>query len=207
MEQEKVKLHPLTIRIWHWINALGLLLLILTGADLRYELFDFIPNKTMESYHVWIGFITMVNYAIWLIFHIFTENVNVYLLEPNPKRYLTAAWTQIQYYAYGIFIKDPNPYHPEPLNKFNPLQKVMYAVVMMFVVPAQFLTGIMLWDMKGWIEWIRAIGGLRDLVTIHVGLFIFFCLFLAMHIFLGALGKKPTTHFKEMITGYEEDVE
>jgi thiosulfate reductase cytochrome b subunit len=141
---------------------------------------------------------------MWLIFHIFTENVNVYLLEPNPKKYLNSAWKQIQYYTYGIFKKKKNPYNPRPLNKFNPLQKVMYAVVMMIVVPAQFLTGIMLWDLPGWKHWVRAIGGLGDLRTIHYGLFIFFCLFLLMHIFLGTLGKKPTSHFKEMITGYEE---
>jgi Ni,Fe-hydrogenase I cytochrome b subunit len=28
---EKIYLHPLPVRIWHWVNALGFVLLILTG--------------------------------------------------------------------------------------------------------------------------------------------------------------------------------
>ena len=32
---QKVYLHPLPVRIWHWLNALGFLLLIITGFQLR----------------------------------------------------------------------------------------------------------------------------------------------------------------------------
>ena len=32
---EKVYLHPLPVRVWHWLNALGFLLLIITGFQLQ----------------------------------------------------------------------------------------------------------------------------------------------------------------------------
>ena len=34
-QHEKVYLHPLPVRLWHWLNALGFVLLILTGAQIR----------------------------------------------------------------------------------------------------------------------------------------------------------------------------
>ena len=32
-KQEKIYLHPLPVRLWHWLNALGFVLLIVTGAS------------------------------------------------------------------------------------------------------------------------------------------------------------------------------
>jgi thiosulfate reductase cytochrome b subunit len=40
--------------------------------------------------------------------------------------------------------------------------------------------------------------------TIHVVLFIFFVFFILVHAYMGMLGPKPSTHYKEMFTGYEE---
>jgi thiosulfate reductase cytochrome b subunit len=30
-------------------------------------------------------------------------------------------------------------------------------------------------------------------------------MFIATHVYMGFLGKKPSSHYKEMITGYEEE--
>ena len=44
---ERIYLHPLPVRIWHWINALGFVLLILTGVQIRYA--DLIGVMSFES--------------------------------------------------------------------------------------------------------------------------------------------------------------
>ncbi|MDH3941956.1 MAG: cytochrome b/b6 domain-containing protein, partial [Xanthomonadales bacterium] len=45
--QERVYLHPVPVRIWHWVNALGFLLLILTGFQIRYvDLFSLMSFET-----------------------------------------------------------------------------------------------------------------------------------------------------------------
>ncbi len=42
----KLYIHPLPVRIWHWLNALGILLLIFTGLQIRYVgLIDFISAE------------------------------------------------------------------------------------------------------------------------------------------------------------------
>jgi thiosulfate reductase cytochrome b subunit len=79
-----------------------------------------------------------------------------------------------------------------------------YQLVMMVAVPIQFITGVMLWNIKGFQGWIEMVGGIRVVDTIHVLLFIFFVSFIMVHAYMGALGQKRSTHFKEMFTGYEE---
>jgi thiosulfate reductase cytochrome b subunit len=44
----------------------------------------------------------------------------------------------------------------------------------------------------------------RVVATIHVALFIFFTAFIFVHVYLASLGHKPSSHFKAMVTGYEE---
>jgi len=48
------------------------------------------------------------------------------------------------------------------------------------------------------------VGGLRVVNTVHVLMFILFVMFILVHAYMGFLGAKPSTHFKEMFTGYEE---
>jgi len=37
-----------------------------------------------------------------------------------------------------------------------------------------------------------------------VVIFILFVFFIFVHAYMGALGRTPSTHYREMITGYEE---
>jgi thiosulfate reductase cytochrome b subunit len=48
------------------------------------------------------------------------------------------------------------------------------------------------------------LGGVRVVDTIHVLLFILFCGFIIVHVYLASLGHTPSAHIKAMITGYEE---
>lgn len=34
---KKIYLHPLPVRVWHWINAISFLILIVTGFQIRYH--------------------------------------------------------------------------------------------------------------------------------------------------------------------------
>ena len=99
---------------------------------------------------------------------------------------------------------DPNPHHVSAYRKFNPLQSMMYQIIMMLLVPIQFYTGLLLWDVKRFSSMVDMLGGVRGVDTVHVLLFIFFSGFIVVHIYLASLGHTPTAHFKAMVTGYEE---
>ncbi len=202
---DKTYINPLPVRIWHWINALGFVLLILTGFQLRYvDLFRLLSFEVAFKLHYWIGFTVIANYFIWLGFYLFTDKIKVYHPELNARKFFENSFRQVRFYSYGIFKGERSPHRVRPYDKFNPMQMVAYQVVMLVVVPIQFITGIMMWDVKRFGDWIELMGGIRVVDTIHVLIFILFVFFILVHAYMGALGQKPSTHFKEMFTGYEE---
>lgn len=198
--------HPLPVRVWHWANALGFVLLIGTGFQIRYtDLFSLMSFESALKLHNWIGFVLIANYFVWLGFYLFTDKISIYHPELDARKYFRDTFRQMRYYGYGIFRGEANPHHVSPYAKFNPMQKVMYQIVMLLIVPAQFVTGLLLWNITRFQGWVDMLGGVRMVSTIHVLIFIFFLTFILVHIYLGALGHTTSAHFKAMVTGYEEE--
>lgn len=202
---EKIYLHPLPVRIWHWINALGFLVLIVTGIQIRYlDLFELMSFKTAVEVHNYSGFVLIANFFLWFGFYLFTDKISVYVPETNAKKYFEDAWRQIKFYGYGIFLGEENPHHPSIHHKFNPLQIMMYQIIMLLAVPIMFGSGLLLWDVKWFSDVIDLLGGVRVVATVHVVMFIVFCGFLLMHLYLITLGPTRFAHIKAMLTGFEE---
>jgi len=201
----KLYVHPLPVRIWHWINALGFVLLILSGLQIRYsDAFQVMSFASAVQTHNWMGGVLIVNYFVWLTFYLFTDKIRVYHPELNPAKYFRGSLRQLWYYGYGIFKGQPNPHHVSVYRKFNPLQSMAYQIVMILLVPIQFYTGVLLWDVKRFSGSIEFFGGVRVVDTVHVILFVVFIGFIFVHPYLASLGHTASAHFKAMITGYEE---
>ncbi len=201
----KLYINPLPVRIWHWTNAFGFVLLILTGLQLRYAgQLGLMSFKNAVTVHNVVGFVLIANFFVWLGFYLFTDKIRVYHPELSPAKYYKASFRQMQFYGYGIFRGDPNPHHVSAYRKFNPLQSMMYQIVMMILVPIQFATGVLLWDVTRFASTVELLGGLRVVDTVHVLVFIFFSGFIFVHVYLSSLGHTPSAHFKAMWTGYEE---
>jgi thiosulfate reductase cytochrome b subunit len=197
---QKLYIHPLPVRIWHWTNASGFVALILTGLQIRYAgAVDVVPFKIAVSLHNWIGFILIGNFFIWLLFYLFTDKIRVYHPELSPAKYFRESFRQLWYYGYGIFRGDPNPHHVSAYHK-----SMSYQIIMMLIVPIQFYTGLLLWDVNRFAGAVAFFGGVRVVDTVHVLIFIFFVFFLFIHVYLATLGHTRTAHFKAMFTGYEE---
>lgn len=201
----KLYIHPLPVRIWHWANAIGFVLLIASGVQIRYlDLIQLMSFRTAVVAHNWIGFVLIANFFVWLGFYLFTDKIKVYHPELSPTKYFRDSWRQIQFYGYGIFRGEPNPHHPSAYHKFNPLQSMLYQIIMMLLVPLQFFTGVILWDVTRFSSMVEMFGGVRVVDTVHVLLFILFSGFMIVHIYLASLGHTQSAHFKAMVTGYEE---
>jgi thiosulfate reductase cytochrome b subunit len=202
---QRIYVHPLPIRIWHWVNALGFIALILSGIQIRYtDLLAIMPFRTAVQLHNWVGFALIANYFIWLLFYLFTDKIKVYHPELNPAKYFRDSLRQAVFYGYGIFKGQPNPHHVSAYHKFNALQSITYQIIMILLVPLQFYTGLLLWDVNQFAGSIEFFGGVRVVSTVHVLLFVFFTAFIFLHPYLASLGHTPSAHFKAMVTGYEE---
>jgi len=201
----RVLLHPLPVRIWHWVNAFGFVTMIVTGLQIRYVgLMDILSFRAAVSVHNAMGFVLIANFFIWLIFYLSSDRIRVYHPDLNPAHFFRGSFRQMRFYSYGIFVGEPNPHRVDPYSKFNPLQIMTYQLVMFILVPLQFVTGVMLWDVKRFSAAVEALGGLRVVDTIHVLIFIFFVGYVIVHAYLGTLGHTPTEHFKAMFSGYED---
>ena len=206
--QGKTYLNPLPIRIWHWINALGLVLLILTGVQMRYvDLFNLMTFEAAVKLHNWVGFAVIANFFLWLGYYLFSDRITNYHPVLDAMSFFRNFFRQARYYSYGIFKGEPSPHRVHPYDKFNPMQRLTYQLIMLVVAPIGFITGVMLWDVKRFASWIEMMGGIRVVDTVHVLVFILFVFFILVHAYMGALGQTPLTHYKEMLTGYEDSEE
>ncbi|MEW6001108.1 MAG: cytochrome b/b6 domain-containing protein [Nitrospirota bacterium] len=206
---KKIYLHPLPVRIWHWINAAGFIVLIITGIQIRFgnvvNLFSF---ETAVDIHSWTGFILIANYFIWLIYYIFTGKIKIYIPPlHHPVEFARRSLRQAKFYGYGILVGDQNPHHPTPDSKFNPMQQMSYLMIMAVLIPVQMITGLLLWDPELFSGVVNIVGGIQIVDLIHVGLFIFFSAFIIVHFYLATLGHTTFAHIIAMFSGYEEEEE
>lgn len=206
---KKVYLHPLPVRIWHWINAVGFIILIITGIQIRYSnIINLFSFETAVDIHSWTGFILLPNYFTWLLYYLLTFKIKIYIPPlHHPIEFTKKALRQAKFYGWGIMVGDQNPHHSTPDNKFNPMQQVSYLMIMAALIPVQIITGLLLWDPKLFSRFVNLIGGIQIVDLIHVLLFIFFTSFIIVHFYLATLGHTTFAHIKAMFTGYEEEEE
>lgn len=207
MTDEKLMyVHPAPVRVWHWINAVGFVFLIITGIQIRFaEMVNWFSLEEAIQLHNYVGFVVIATYGLWVFYYFGTMKIKIYF--PNPRTFFTDAITQARYYGLGIFKGEPNPHHMTPDHKFNALQQKAYLVIMFLCLPAQMVTGLFLWRVKRFENYIDLLGGVKIVSSIHVLLFFFFTAFLFIHIYLSTLGHSPLAHFKAMFTGFEEHFE
>ena len=198
-----IYLHPLPIRIWHWTNAFIVFVLIITGIQLRTPSINIIQDyRTVVLLHKYFGFAMTASFLFWFFYYIITGGlIKYYLLRLKDIKGMPP---QVFYYVFFIFNGKKNPFYPSTDNKFNPMQKLAYSSVMFVFTPLIIITGILFSDITYFFSLIKTIGGLRILDAIHVATAYIFVLYLVVHIYMATLGKKPHSHVKGMITGYEE---
>ncbi len=169
---QRLYVHPLPVRIWHWINALSFIMMIATGIQIRYVgLINAMPFKTAVGLHNWIGFVIIGNFFVWFLFYLFSDKIRVYHPELSPMKQFRESFLQLKYYGYGIFKGQANPHHVNAYHKFNPLQSMLYQIIMLLLVPIQFYTGMLLWNVERFRGQVELFGGLRVVDTVHVLIF------------------------------------
>jgi Ni/Fe-hydrogenase b-type cytochrome subunit len=204
----RIYLHPLPVRMWHWLNALCFFVLIVTGAQIRYRgVMDLMTFRTAVDIHNIAGFSLVGLFIVWAVYYAATGKMKVYLPDLNIARYVRNSWKQARYYGYGLFRGEPNPHHATPDHKFNPMQQVAYFSIMFFLMPVLIATGVLLWDLDRFAGAIDVLGGIKAVSAVHLLVAIFFGAFLFVHVYLTTLGRTPLEHIKAMFTGYEEEPE
>lgn len=196
---EKVKIYSKFERFWHWTQMILISLLILTGFEVHntFELFGYESAIRLHNSASWAFMIITVFSVFWTF-----VTGHIYQFIPSPK--LVGA--QVHYYLKGIFQKSPHPTLKTPENKLNPLQKIVYFVLMVILFPLQIISGLLylfFHDTKD----LPMLDNLESIAVIHtIGAFLMIA-FLITHMYLITTGKTVSSNIKGMVSGYEEKEE
>jgi len=147
MEKPKmIYLNPLTVRIWHWIHAIGITTLCITGAQIRFPEYInlFGSYRAAVLVHDFTGIFVCIDWLLWFSYYVFIDKSLIKLYVPNMYDLKTGIIRQMLFYGFNYFKGGPNPHHCTPDNKFNPMQKGAYLMIMLTLVPIILLSGLLL---------------------------------------------------------------
>ena len=202
MSEEKLYLYPLGIRIWHWINALMFLVLIVTGISLQYSgpKFALIRFDYAVSYHNIAGIILSISFIFFVLFNKFTVNGKYYKVK--RKGFYKRLVKQFRYYTFGVFKHESAPYPVSIKRKFNPMQKLSYILVMYVMIPVIIITGFALLFPEVNLNSFFGISGIYLTDLLHVTTGFVLSIFMFIHIYFCTFGKTALSNFKSMLNGW-----
>jgi thiosulfate reductase cytochrome b subunit len=202
--ENKIYFYPIWLRIWHGINALGILILIITGINMQYSnpKFELINFQFTVNLHNIAGILVALNYLLFFTGNIWTSNKRYYRLK--LKGLIKRLNLQICYYTSGLFKHEQPPFPLSEKRKFNPMQKVSYLIVMYFFVPGLIITGLGLLFPETIIENVYSVSGIFLTAIFHASLGFLVSIFLIVHLYVASIGKNPLNNFKSIISGYHD---
>ena len=199
----RVKLYDAYDRIWHWLQAGSILMLLFTGLIIhKPHFFGMFSFAYVVQVHNVLGFILLINAALALFYTVASGTIKRFF--PDPESFFARTFEQAMFYTRGIFAGEEHPMQKTPRNRLNPLQQVTYLAIINILLPAQVITGFLMWGMQYWPQLAASLGGLPVLAPLHTFLAWAFATFIVMHIYLTTTGETPLSGIKSMVTGWED---
>lgn len=183
--------HSLYERVVHWVMALAVLLLVLSGLNIRFP--GLIPwgMSTMNSAR-FVHFVSMyalmfswLAYTVHLVFDEFRDEV-------VGRADIKGLPAMLRYY---LFLSGAHPEYP----RYNPLQKLSYNVVWVMAL-VQIVTGAMLYWSSRTMWAADYLGGLMAIRVLHDFMTYLFISYIIVHVYL--VLSSDIRDFWAMINGY-----
>jgi len=190
-------------RLWHWVMALSVLVLIITGLQIHFPGgIRWLGAANAVATHNFFAVVLGLNAFLALFYHLATAAIRQFL--PGRQGVAEAVKLQTRYYLRDIFKGLPAPFPRSPERKLNVLQQITYLFLLNVLFPFQIITGVMIWLVGKSPAFAAAIGGLGVIAPLHsLGSWMFIS-FLVAHVYLSTTGHTVFAHVRGMIEGYEE---
>ncbi len=197
---KRIKLYSGFERFWHWTQAVLILFLAFTGFEIHgsYTFFGF---REAVRYHNIAAYLLIALTVFAIFWHFTTGEWRQYVPTLRNIR------AQLEFYVFGIFRNAPHPTQKTALNKLNPLQRITYFGLKVFLFPLLVASGLLYvfyrYPSRYGIEAIN-IESLRFIALAHtLGAFLMVA-FLIVHLYMISTGETALSNLRAMITGYEE---
>lgn len=184
-------------RLWHWTQAALIIFMIFTGFEIHgtYQALGFERALDLHTTAAWA---LMVMWLFVIFWHVTTGEWQHYV--PTTKNFIA----MIYYYGFGIFSGSAHPFHPSEKEKHNPLQRLTYLMLGVGLMPAIWVTGLLIYFYNIWPEWNLDSLSFGWIAAIHTLLAFLLLSFMVIHIYLITTGPTLTSQLRAMITGWEE---
>lgn len=201
---ERIYLLPLWIRLWHWSNALLIILLAVTGISLHFAdpTLPLVEFSLAARLHQVAGLALVALYSFFVVANIVSGNWWQYV--PKPPGVLERCRVQAKWYMIGIFRGDPHPYRVSEEANFNALQAISYWVIMYMIMPVMLLSGLVYLFPDFAPDRVFGLDGLLPVAILHYITGAIIVMFMIVHVYLGTTGATVTSMFKTMINGWHE---
>lgn len=221
-----MKRHALSTRLWHWINALSVVVLFMSGlnisnahrhlywgqdgydpADAWFHVIRFPGWATIPDYyslagardwHVVFAWVFAVSLAVFML---------AALLNGHFRRDLVTRWRDWRLSNIGADVRAHLKFQFHHAgSKYNFLQKAAYGGVIFILLPLMIVTGMAISPgTEAGLPWLGELfGGRQSARSIHFlcafGLFGFFVLHIVLVLLSGPIGQ-----LRDMITGGRSD--
>jgi Ni/Fe-hydrogenase b-type cytochrome subunit len=221
---ELVARHRISTRVWHWINAVAIIVMLMSGmmisnahphlywgqygANFDASWFDpprfpgwaTIPSSynlaLARHWHLFFAWIMAFGFLAYLIVSLINRHIARDLTLSRAEVAPRHLWTEVKHHAMLKF-----PTGAAALN-YNTLQKITYIIVLFGLFPLVILTGLCLSPgvspLTGWA--IDLFGGRSTARSIHFLCAAAIALFIVVHLVLVVLAG-PYNEIRSMITG------
>ena len=199
---KKVYFYSIYERIWHWFQALAILLLIMTGFEISYTTYFSITGfRTAVNLHNAIGVLLTVNAFLALFYNMASGLIRRYI--PWPDDFFSLGFKHARYYVYGIFRGEPHPFEKTPEKRLLPLQKITYFMILNVLLPVMTISGLLKLSAAFNPAIVASAGGLSLIGPIHrFGAWLLLA-FVILHVYMTTTGHTPMSSIIAMITGYD----
>ena len=187
-------------RFWHWAQAALILFMLVTGFEIHgtYSLFGWERAADLHTTAAW----TLIGLWLFAIFwHFTTGEWKQYI--PTGRNIIAV----MNYYSVGIFTSAPHPFRVTQSSKHNPLQRLAYLLVKLFINPLIWVSGLLyLYYNELAASKIAGLAGLNlgSIALVHTAAAFMMLAFLIGHLYLSTTGHTPLAQIKAMITGWED---
>ena len=193
----KIPVHPLAVRIAHWINVFAMLIMIASGWRIynASPLFDFkFPHDLTLGgwlagalqWHFAAMWLLALNGLVYLIYGVWSRHFKSNFLPLTPQ----SVWREFGNALRGKVVHE--------LGVYNAVQRAAYIGVIVVIIALVF-SGLAIWKPVQFQELAALMGGFEGARIVHFVAMTLVVLFIIVHVAMVAL--VPRT-FLPMLTGY-----
>ncbi len=191
MNNESEQRHSVWIRLFHWGNALTILLLILTGFQIHapWSVTIFGSLGAARAIHFVFAFVLVIGVVGRVYYAMVAKDGHKVLFHPVKDTVQLPGFIK-----YELFLTDKHPQY----GKYNPGQKMMYTAWLVMVI-LMIATGFIMYKPYAFIGLSNALGGMVAIRMVHYIINWLFVLSVAVHVYLDF--SESTEVLKSMFTG------